>query len=499
MNHELGYMVYSENRRFDPAGAHPMEDIEYKYLANTEPIPGYRLIEPLGRGGFGEVWKCEAPGGLLKAIKFVTGGIHILDNNDAPADEELRAIQHVKAIRHPFMLSMERVEIVDRALVIVMELADKSLADVLDAQRADGKSGIPRDALLRYLREAAEVLDVMNSRHELQHLDIKPRNLFLVSNHVKVGDFGLVNTLTTSPGQTAPGAITPLYASPEVFQGRISRHSDQYSLAIVFQELLTGTLPFTGKNSRQLLMQHTQGVPDLTSLSQADAAIVARALSKDPAARFPSCSDLVNALASGETEVVSSTTVTSVPAHTVDTQRNPAARTPHSRKPSVRPLSLPPEVLGGIQIRDLVSRTPLSEVWRATTAQGHSRLVKVLFGCRGPGDESIARLQKLRHPLLLPIDLLHHSPGRLVLSTPSGGRNLREILVEAQGQGLTGIPRPDLLGHLRAVAEGLHHLATNGGFFHLALNPRSLVLDGGRVVTTMAPLPSMHSVKPRRA
>ncbi len=458
-----------------------MEEFEYQHLPNTEPIPGYRLIEPLGRGGFGEVWKCEAPGGLLKAIKFVTGGMHILDNNDAPADEELRAIQHVKAIRHPFMLTMERVEIVDRSLVIVMELADKSLADVLDAQRAAGKVGIARDALLRYLREAAEVLDVMNTRHELQHLDIKPRNLFLVSNHVKVGDFGLVNTLTTNTGHTAPGAVTPLYASPEVFQGRISRHSDQYSLAIVFQELLTGTLPFTGKNSRQLLMQHTQGVPDLASLSQADAAIVARALSKDPDDRFPSCSDLVNALASGETEVVSSTIVTSVPVNTADTERNPTARTPRSRVPTVRPPSLPPEVLGGIQVRDLVSRTPLSEVWRATNAQGATRLVKVLFGCRGPGDESIGRLQKLRHPLLLPIDILHHSPGRLVLSTPPGVRNLREILIDSLGQGLPGIPRLDLLGHLRLVAEGLNHLATNGGYFHLALGPRSLVLDEGRI------------------
>ena len=461
-----------------------MDDVEYQHLANTEPIPGYRLIEPLGRGGFGEVWKCEAPGGLLKAIKFVTGGMHVLDT-DAPADEELRAIQHVKAIRHPFMLTMERVEVVNIVLVIVMELADKSLADVLDAKRAAGKPGIPRDALLRYLREAAEVLDVMNVRHGLQHLDIKPRNLFLVSNHVKVGDFGLVNTLSSSAGNlagcSAPGAVTPLYASPEVFQGRISRHSDQYSLAIVFQELLTGSLPFTGKNSRQLLIQHTQGVPNLAGLSQADAAIVGRALSKDPDARFPSCSDLVNAIALGETEVVSSTIVTSVPTNEVDTRRNLAARTPRSRTASVRPPSLPPEVLGGLQVRELVSRTPLTEVWRATDACGAARLVKVLFGCRGPGDESIGRLQKLRHPLLLPFDVLHHGPGRLILSTPQGDRNLRELLVDFQGQALPGLPRADLLAHLRVVAEGLHHLARSAGLFHLALNPRSLVLDGGRI------------------
>src|SRR5688572_19231846 len=161
-----------------------MEELEYLHEPDTEPIPGYRLLAPLGRGGFGEVWKCEAPGGLLKAIKFVQGNLHALDQT-APADEELRAIQHVKTIRHPFILSMERVEVVDGELVIVCELAECNLADVLVEQKKAGKSGIPRDALLAYLRETAEALDVMHVRHGLQHLDVKPQNLFLVANHVK--------------------------------------------------------------------------------------------------------------------------------------------------------------------------------------------------------------------------------------------------------------------------------------------------------------------------
>src|SRR5262249_8167263 len=189
---------------------------------NAEPIPGSRLIEPLGSGGFGEVWKCEAPGGLFKAIKFVYGNLNSLDVDGARAEQEWKALNRVKEVRHPFVLSMDRIEVVGGELVIVMELADKSLHDSFEEALSAGLVGIPRDALLRYIRDAAEALDHMNEKHGLQHLDIKPRNLFLVSDRVKVADFGLVKHLERSGASGVMGAVTPLYGAPETFTGAIT-------------------------------------------------------------------------------------------------------------------------------------------------------------------------------------------------------------------------------------------------------------------------------------
>jgi serine/threonine protein kinase len=263
---------------------------------NAEPIPGYRLIEPLGSGGFGEVWKCEAPGGLFKAIKFVFGNLNSLDVDSARAEQELHALNRVKEVRHPFVLSMDRIEIVEGELVIVMELADRSLHDLFGECVSAGLVGIPRDALLRYVRDAAEALDHMNEKHNLQHLDIKPRNLFLISDRVKVADFGLVKHLERSGASGILGGVTPLYAPPETFSGTISGRSDQYSLAIVYQELLTGQRPFKGKNARTLAQQHMNEDPELRPLPEGERPVIARALSKDPAKRFPNCLAFVRAL-----------------------------------------------------------------------------------------------------------------------------------------------------------------------------------------------------------
>jgi serine/threonine protein kinase len=256
----------------------------------TEPIPGYFLKERIGFGGYGEVWSAQAPGDLAKAIKFVYGHF-----DDARAARELKALQRIREVRHPFLLSLERFEIIDGQLLIVTELADMSLKDRYEQAKNSGTENIPRDELLGYLRDAADALDYMSENFSLQHLDVKPENLLLVGGRVKVADFGLVKELHDVTGSLM-GGLTPVYASPELFDGRPTQRSDQYSLAIVYQEMLTAALPFPGRTAAQLTSQHLHASPRLTALPAKDQPIIARALSKDPAKRFPNCRALIDAL-----------------------------------------------------------------------------------------------------------------------------------------------------------------------------------------------------------
>jgi serine/threonine protein kinase len=257
---------------------------------NLSEIAGYALKERIGVGGFGEVWKAVGPGGFSKAVKILFGNL-----SGPQAETELRSLNRMRDLRHPFLLNVERVESIDGRVVIVTELADRSLEDRFRQVLASGQKGIPRDELLQYLRDAADALDFMSEQHGLQHLDIKPDNLLLQGSHAKVGDFGLTKSLSQT-GHSLVNGFTPLYAPPELFDGRPERSSDQYSLAIVYQMMLTGVPPFNGRSAAQLTSQHLKSPPDLTVLHPSDRSVVARALSKNPRTRFPSCRQFVDEL-----------------------------------------------------------------------------------------------------------------------------------------------------------------------------------------------------------
>jgi serine/threonine protein kinase len=479
---------------------------------NAEPIPGYRLIERLGSGGFGEVWKCEAPGGLFKAIKFVLGQHTLMDGNNALAEQELQALQRVKIIRHPFLLSLERVELIGVDLLIVMELADTSLDEVLHQHQAQGLPGIPRDILLGYLLEAAEALDLLNIQHQLQHLDVKPRNLFLLGNHVKVGDFGLLqslNELKTGESGSRLGGMTPLYTPPEVLLGRFSRQSDQYSLAIVYQELLTGKMPFSGENERYLALQHLREEPNLEPLPPRDRAVVARALAKDPDQRFASCLEFVRtlrtegartparvgALATGpihkSPELLGRSSSPGGPS-LAETAANPRPEdVGDTRVSSAEALPIEDsrstvgghEVLPGYRFLTSLGSNAAGETWVVQVPDGRKRCVRFVFGLGSPDmpseDEVARRLTALGDAVLMPFEVLRCDPGRMVLLSDMPEKTLRERLAECQAQRQPGIPRLELLRYLGDIAESLDTFREEQDLQHLALHPGAILLQGG--------------------
>ena len=258
----------------------------------TDEILGYTLKKRVGTGSYGEVWAADAPGGISKAVKFIYGC-----HNENRATTELKSLNKIKQVRHPFLLSLERIEVVNGRLVVISELADMSLNDRFLACCDEGLAGIPRDELLGYLKDAADALDYISESHSLQHLDIKPENLLLMGGHIKVADFGLVKEVRDAT-QSLMSGLTPAYAPPELFDGRPNRSSDQYSLAIVYAEMVCGKRPFGGTTAAQLAVQHMQGKPNLKQLPPADQDIVLKALAKDPLLRFPSCREFVEELIS---------------------------------------------------------------------------------------------------------------------------------------------------------------------------------------------------------
>ena len=485
-----------------PTPARPMRQ------AGLEPIPGYRLLERLGSGGFGEVWKCVAPGGLFKAVKFLAGDPR---TGGSLAAQELEAVQRIKSIRHPYLLSLERVEVVDGVLMLVMELADRNLQSVLFDYQNRGRPGVPRPQLLGFLSEAAEALDVINFEFGLQHLDVKPHNLFVVSNHVKVADFGLVHRLPAAdnPSARRRGGATPLYASPETLQGSLSRHSDQYSLAIVYQQLLTGTVPYWSANPYQLLLKHLSGKPDLAALPPSDQPLVARALAKAPEERFASCTEFVRALvevsdlASGVRPVLPILPPAvplpapraalpgdrTVPSHVADLPRVTLADPPPAlaaRDTPLPPAAVPAQPTGvslpGYRFLTCVGRTALGCLWTVQGPDDRERVAHCLLNVSTFPTENLTRLQTLRHPALPEREVFWSQPGCVVVVGDLGGRTLRDHFEQCRNDGMPGVPRETLLARLTAAAEALDELDRSEKLPHLGVNPTQILLEGDRVL-----------------
>lgn len=283
-------------------------------LSQARRVGSYELVERLGAGGMGEVWRAKHR--LLvrpAAVKLIRPDLAGL-GGDRAAEALARFEREAQAtalLRSSHTVALYDYGISDEGVFYyVMELLDG-----LDAEQWVRRFGpLPPERVVDWMRQVCDSL-VEAHGQGLIHRDIKPANLYACRygrhfDFIKVLDFGLVKSVTTAdadPDLTAANLVagTPTYLSPEQAAGReVDARSDLYSLGCVAFWLLTGHQVFEGSTAMEVIVQHMRTAPPPPS-SRSEAAIpraldelVLKCLSKDPADRPPSAEALDDALAS---------------------------------------------------------------------------------------------------------------------------------------------------------------------------------------------------------
>jgi serine/threonine protein kinase, bacterial len=179
--------------------------------------------------------------------------------------------------------------------------------DAAELLRSRYPSGMPKALAFEIISAVADALDYAHQRG-LLHRDIKPANVLLADSDAKgrrivLADFGIARQAGDISGLTATNMVmgTTAYAAPEQLLGKdIDGRADQYALGCTAFHLLTGAAPYDNSNAAVVISQHLSAPPPLIGERRPDLvdlnAVISKVLAKDPAARFPSCSDFATAL-----------------------------------------------------------------------------------------------------------------------------------------------------------------------------------------------------------
>jgi serine/threonine protein kinase/formylglycine-generating enzyme required for sulfatase activity len=258
----------------------------------------FELVELLGRGGMGAVYKAKQPAlDRFVAVKVLPRRLAA----DASFIERFsREARDAAAVSHPNIIQVLTVGQDKGFQFIAMEFVEgESLAEVL---KRDG--ALPADRALELFRQVAAALAKAHAAGVV-HRDIKPANILLTADgHAKLADFGLAKRTATDVTVTQTGAMmgTPLYFPPEAARSeRFDARSDLYSLGATFYHLLAGKPPFAGDNAMMLAVKHANDpVPPLKQAApDAPAAlcgIIHRLLQKKAENRFQTADELLVAL-----------------------------------------------------------------------------------------------------------------------------------------------------------------------------------------------------------
>jgi serine/threonine protein kinase len=360
-----------------------MRDLIGQHLGN------YRLVRLLGRGGFAEVYL-----GQHVQIDTQQAAIKVLYLTGVDPHKFRQEAQTITSLKHPNIIRL--FDFSDQQMpYLVMDYAPNGS---LGTRHAAGEK-VPLVTVVRYVTQIANALQYAHGMHII-HRDIKPDNVLLGSHsELLLSDFGIaVLSKTGRATVNAPGGMagTPYYMAPEMFRGKPDKASDQYALAVMVYQWLSGTLPFSEGDFIQLGYQHAhESVPPLCEraplVSGEAEAVVMKALAKDLHQRFATVQAFATALEQASQSGKNQPPALPKPVTPLNQlEERQLAISPLEATPSnqLLPPTIPatPLKLSPQPITEISSHTPASHIPRGTllsTYCGHSHVSAVAWSLDG--------------------------------------------------------------------------------------------------------------------
>jgi serine/threonine protein kinase len=238
-----------------------------------------------------EVWKARTPDGRLRQVKILKG----LSQQRSLTDQEMEKIAFLKHLKHPRLAPIEDVQFDEGRVLIIGNLPEMTLFDRWKLLLTQGKPGIDRKELLQYLAIITESLEYLSRHAQLYHLFLNPHSLYYFSGRLRVADYSLPQLAWLPAGQTL-NQIGLRYAAPELYENAYHQNSDQYSLALIYAEMLTGQLPVHGNTLNQWREQRRAMKFDLKLLPAHEHEVIYKALEYEPSRRYASSSSFLENL-----------------------------------------------------------------------------------------------------------------------------------------------------------------------------------------------------------
>jgi len=270
-------------------------------------ISHYKIVDKLGEGGMGSVWKAEDTTlNRLVAIKVLSS--HLAENEEA-RERFIREAQATSSLNHSNITTVYELLEDDGEQYIVMEYVEgKTIRDLLETGHVSIRKAV--DIVI----QAAAAFEAAH-RKGILHRDIKSANIMVsMEGNVKVMDFGLAHLEERSKlTRTGTTMGTLAYSSPEQLTGRpYDERSEIWSLGVVFYELLTGQLPFKSPSEGELVFTIINNEQDRPSqvrddISLSVEAVAIRMLDKDPTLRYESMGEVISDLQAVRRELETST------------------------------------------------------------------------------------------------------------------------------------------------------------------------------------------------